>query len=190
MVKSRPNRQPKPWDKMTQVRTHATIIRGAQNTRVKPEHNRLETQLAVCKRRIAKHDCYLNNLLREKGRTTDSDRLAVLENKIRKQNGFLVEARIALNDIEEKIIHRNKREQSTHMNLKSEMKTAVEKHKEHVARIVKEQEETAKIRGAKYVPNERQDLYLTEKPLGRMKTYVVKNSKGKKTVKRKWQDNR
>ncbi len=85
---------------------------------------------------------------------------------------------------------RNLKEQKTKLTIGEHIKRLSDNLKEKAERDAKEREETAKIRGARFDPSSDTYLHLTEKPLGRMRTYVVKNSKGKKTVKRKWQDNR
>jgi hypothetical protein len=195
MVKARRNRQPKPWDKMTQVRSHTSIIRGAE--KIRGDVGKLEKQKQVCERRIAKTDSHLKALRREKGSCKDFERLAVLENKIRKQEKWLLQTKNSLVDIEERIIIRNKREQTALLTVRQEIATASRVQKEKTDKLIRDRELTKSIRSsdqanalfeqdAKRMRSTR--LFEKEKPLGNMRTYVVKNSKGTKIVKRKWQD--
>ena len=195
MVKARKNRQPKPWDKMTQVRSVSNIhnakkeSRGSKDLPLEGQLEHLEFEKNKLARRV-------RNLRRRVGESNpdgkpksvgEIESLELTINKIHKRQAIVDGYLFA---IKEKIVSRNLREQKTKLTIGEHIKRLSDNLKEKAERDAKEREETAKIRGAKYIPNERQDLYLTEKPLGRMKTYVVKNSKGKKTVKRKWQDNR
>ena len=191
MVKARKNRQPKPWDKMTQERSHTGIIKGASENRAKATDLPLELQMSHAKRRVTKHACHLSNLIKKKAATKEADQLAVLENKVRKEEKYLLRAQVSVNSLETRIITRNKREQAAKLTLKFQMQEAIQKNKEHSERVQKEKEESLKIRSSDQVPFlDSIRAFRPEKPLGKIRTYVVKDSKGKKTVKRKWMDNR
>jgi len=195
MVISRKNRQPKPWDKMTQVRSVSNIHSAKKESRGSKDLP-LEDQLEVLEYEKNKLARRIRNLRKRIGEPNadgkpksvgEIESLELTINKIHKRQA-IVDGHLFT--IKEKIVSRNLKEQKTKLTIGEHIKRLSDNLKEKAERDAREREDTAKIRGARFNPDSDTYLHLTEKPLGRMKTYVVKNSKGKKTVKRKWQDNR
>lgn len=196
MVKARKNRQPKPWDKMTQVRSVSNIHSAKAKSRGSKDLP-LEGQLEVLEYEKNKLSRRIRNLRKRSsepnadGKPKSVGEVLSLEltiNKIHKRQAIVDGYLFA---IKEKIVSRNLKEQKTKLTIGEHINRLSSQLKENAEQKAKEREETLKIRSSDQVPFlDSIRAFRPEKPLGKIRTYVVKDSKGKKTVKRKWMDNR